>query len=86
MVTDHHAALLFVIENAVQKKTLTVSLLQQINALVMKNTGKIYYTVFRAIDSATGAFRKENVTAGISYFPNFDKVERLTQHLVNKLN
>ena len=40
MVTDHHAALIFTLENARAKKELSVSLLQQINALVMKNTGK----------------------------------------------
>ncbi len=81
MVTDHHAALLFTIENAKAKKALSVLLLQQINALVMKNTGKVYNTML-----GTGAFRKGNVTAGISYFPNFDKVERLTHDLVKKLN
>jgi Fic family protein len=86
MVTDHHAALLFTIANAKEKKTLSVSLLQNINALVMKNTGKVYNTMLGTIDSSTGAFQKGNVTAGISYFPNFDKVERLTNELVTKLN
>ncbi|NVM66077.1 Fic family protein [Mucilaginibacter sp. SG538B] len=86
MVTDHHAALLFTIENAKAKRALSVSLLQEINALVMKNTGKVYNTILGTVDSRTGAFRKGNVTAGISYFPNFDKVERLTNDLVKKLN
>ncbi|EHQ27262.1 Fic family protein [Mucilaginibacter paludis] len=86
MVTDHHAALLFTLLNAKEKKSLTVSFLQQVNALVMKNTGKIYHTIFGVIDSATGAFRKGNVTAGVSYFPNFDKVERLTSDLLKKVN
>jgi len=86
MVTDHHAALLFTIENAKAKKMLSVSFLQDINALVMKNTGKVYNTMLGTVDSATGAFRKGNVTAGISYFPNFDKVERLTIDLIKKLN
>jgi Fic family protein len=86
MVTDHHAALLFAIENAKEKKTLTVGLLQQINALVMKNTGKVYNTMLGTVDARTGVFRKGNVTAGISYFPNFDKVESLTANLVKKLN
>jgi len=86
MVTDHHAALLFTIESAKAKKTLSVSLLQEINALVMKNTGKAYNTMLGTVDSRTGAFRKGNVTAGISYFPNFDKVERLTNELIKKLN
>lgn len=86
MVTDHHAALLFTLENAKAKKELTVSLLQQINALVMKNTGKVYNTMLGVVDSKTGAFRKGNVTAGVSYFPNFDKVEHLTKELVKKLS
>ena len=86
MVTDHHAALLFTIENAKAKKALSVSLLQEINALVIKNTGKVYNTILGTVDSRTGAFRKGNVTAGVSYFPNFDKVERLTKDLIKKLN
>jgi Fic family protein len=86
MVTDHHAALLFTVKNAEAKKTLSVSLLQQINALVMKNTDKVYNTMLGTVDSSTGAFRKGNVTAGVSYFPNFDKVERMTGELVKKLN
>ncbi|AYL97387.1 Fic family protein [Mucilaginibacter celer] len=85
MVTDHHAALLFTIESARAKATLSANLLQQINALVMQNTGKVYNTILGTIDSRTGAFRKGNVTAGISYFPNFDKVERLTTELIKKL-
>ena len=86
MVTDHHAALLFTIENARAKKALSVNLLQQINALVMQNTGKVYNTMLGTVDSRTGAFRKGNVTAGVSYFPNFDKVERLTTELLKKIN
>jgi Fic family protein len=86
MVTDHHSALLFAIANAEAKKALTVSLLRDINALVMKNTGQVYHTMLGAVDSSAGAFRKGNVTAGASYFPNFDKVERLTTDLVKQLN
>lgn len=82
MVTDHHAALLFTIENAKAKRTLSIALLQEINALVMRNTGKVYNTMLGTVDSRTGAFRKGNVTAGVSYFPNFDKVERLTTDLI----
>ncbi len=86
MVTDHHAALLFVLESALEKKSISVLLIQAINALVMHGTGKIYNTMLGSVDSRTGAFRKGNVTAGISYFPNFDKVERLTIELAAKLN
>jgi Fic family protein len=86
MVTDHHAALLFTIENAKAKRVLSIALLQEMNALVMQNTGKVYNTMLGTVDSRTGAFRKGNVTAGVSYFPNFDKVERLTSDLIKKLN
>jgi Fic family protein len=86
MVTDHHAALVFALENARAKNKLTVALLQTINAMVMRNTGKVYNTIFGTIDAATGAFRKGNVTAGTSYFPNFDKVEKLTKDLIEQLN
>lgn len=85
MVTDHHAALLFTLESAKAGRYLSVELVQQINAMIMKNTGKIYNTVLGTIDSKTGAFRKGNVTAGISYFPNFDKVPQLTKDLVAQL-
>jgi Fic family protein len=85
MVTDHHSALIYTIENARAKKGLTVSTLQTINAMVMRNTGKTYHTMLGNVDAATGAFRKGNVTAGISYFPNFDKVEILTKGLIKQL-
>lgn len=86
MVTDHHAALLFTIASAKAERTLSISLLKEMNALVMQNTGNVYNTMLGTVDSKTGAFRKGNVTAGVSYFPNFDKVERLTKDLIKKLN
>jgi hypothetical protein len=52
----------------------------------MKNTGKVYKTMLGTVDFRTGAFRKGNVNASVSYFANFDKVERLTKGLIKKLN
>lgn len=86
MVTDHHKALLYVLEQAQTAKGVTTSFIKAVNGLVMANTGKIYSTVFGEIDAATGAFRKGNVVAGQSYFPNFDKVERLTNELAKALS
>ncbi|MBB3968728.1 Fic family protein [Mucilaginibacter phyllosphaerae] len=86
MVKDHHAALLFTLEAARQGKELNIGLIQQINALVMKTTGKIYNTMLGTIDAATGAFRKGNVSAGNTYFPNYDKVERLTAELLKLIS
>lgn len=86
MVTDHHTALLFTLEKAREKKQLTVELIQMINSLVMRNTGRLYNTMLGSVDAKAGEFRKGNVTAGDSYFPNYDKVEKLTMDLINQLN
>ncbi len=85
MVTDHHAALLFALESARAKRQISVEILREINALVMRNTGKVYNTMLGTVDACTGAFRKGNVSAGSSYFPNYDKVERLTAELVKAI-
>jgi Fic family protein len=86
MVTDHYAALLFTLASAKEKRPVTTSLIKEINALVVKNTGKVYNTIFGAIDSTAGAFRKGNVSAGSTYFPNYDKVESLTDEMTGKIN
>lgn len=81
MVRDHHAALLFTLEFAKSDNSISVDLIQQINARVMKSTGKVYNTILGTLDSTMGVFRKGNVSAGNTYFPNYDKVERLTSEL-----
>lgn len=86
MVKDHYTALRYVSEAAVAKKAITVDFIQQINALVMKNTGSIYNTVFGEIEASKGMFRKGNVSAGGSYFPSYDKVIPYTTELVKRLD
>src|SRR3984885_7603036 len=86
MVKDHYAALRHVLETAAAKKAITVEFIQHINALVMKNTGSVYNTVFGEIDASRGMFRKGNVSAGGSYFPNYDKVIPYTKDLVKRLD
>jgi len=86
MVKDHYAALKYILTVATAKKTITIDFIQQVNGLVMKNTGSIYNTVFGEIDASKGMFRKGNVSAGGSYFPNFDKVIPYTTDLVKRLN
>jgi Fic family protein len=81
MVMDHFNALHFIIDKARNKITVTTELIKEINSYVMKNTGGVYNTILGEIDASKGMFRKGNVTAGISYFPNYDKVERLTNDL-----
>jgi Fic family protein len=86
MVTDHFDALQFTLQNAQAGKRITVDLIKEINAQVVRSTGSVYNTIFGTVDSRTGAFRKGNVTAGATYFPNFDKVEKLTTDMVTAIN
>jgi Fic family protein len=86
MVKDHYNALRYVLDSAASKKTISIELIQHINALVMKSTGSTYNTVFGEIDASKGMFRKGNVSAGGSYFPNYDKVEPYTIQLVKRIN
>lgn len=85
MVKDHFEALQFTIDAANKRIAITIDLIQSINARVMKHTGKMYNTVFGEIDASRGMFRKGNVSAGGSYFINYDKVEPYTKTLVEKL-
>jgi Fic family protein len=85
MVKDHFDALQFTIESAKKKAVITVNLVQAMNALILKHTGNMYQTVFGEIDASRGEFRKGNVSAGGSYFVNYDKVAPYTKALVEKL-
>lgn len=87
MVQDHFNAIQFVVSKAKAKTPVSVSLIQQIHALVMANTGSVYKRILGDIDNSNGMFRKGNVTAGVgSYFPNYDKVEKLTYEMVDMIN
>lgn len=81
MVQDHFHALQFIIEQSTKKTAVTPGFVQQINAAVMKQTGSTYQTVFGELDASKGVFRKGNVSAGNTYFVNYDKVEPLTNKL-----
>ncbi|WP_276381781.1 Fic family protein [Flavobacterium sp. H4147] len=86
MVTDHFKALHFIIDKAKNQVSITTDLVKEINSYVMKSTGGIYNTILGEVDASKGMFRKGNVTAGVSYFPNYDKVERLTDELTKFIN
>ncbi|MBN7810809.1 Fic family protein [Algoriphagus sp. H41] len=85
MVTDHFKALKFTLQEAKRKRPVTAEFIQEINAHVVHSTGAVYNTVFGTIDARTGAFRKGNVSAGASYFPNYEKVESMTIALASKV-
>lgn len=86
MTKDHFAALLYILQEAKSKPPISPEFIQKINAQVMKSTGGIYNTVLGTIDASKGMFRKGNVSAGGTYFVNFDKVESLIKELCDNLN
>lgn len=85
MVKDHFEALQFVLNAAKEQRKVDIEFIQAINAKVMKSTGSVYQTIFGEIDASKGTFRKGNVSAGGSYFVNFDKVVDYTERLVERL-
>ncbi|MDR3712240.1 MAG: Fic family protein [Puia sp.] len=85
MVKDHFDALQFVLESSNKKIPVSTLFIQQINTRVMRHTGGLYNTVFGEIDASKGMFRKGNVSAGGSYFINYDKVEPYTKRLADNL-
>lgn len=86
MVTDYYGALLNVIETSALKKDLSVNYIQQISSLILKNTGSIHKTILGSFDSSKGEFRKLNVFAGKTRFPDHSKVKKMTQDLVKEVN
>lgn len=87
MVNDHYAALQFVVNRAAKDKSkLSVKLIQEIAALVMKNTGGFVNTAIGSYNISRGEFRLGTVRAGSRIFPNYQKVPDMVSKLVSELN
>ena len=84
MQKDHYDALLFTLENA-KTSAYTPTLIQQINAKVMRNTGQIYQTALGEVDATKGEYRKGTVFAGQTTFINYAKIETLLNELCKKI-
>jgi Fic family protein len=86
MVIDHQKALIFTLNEAKERAPLTETLIRQIGALVVKNTGSIYNTALGTFDSTRGEYRLLNVFAGARRFPDSTKVPALMKTLVSEIN
>lgn len=86
MVTDHYAALQFALKEAHNRRPVSVSFIQELNSLLIRNTASIYNTALGTVDASKGEFRKGNVMAGDTYFPNYTKVEPLTKNLADTIS
>jgi len=86
MVVDHYHALQYVVNEAGKKRELNRELIQEINALVMKNTGGVVSTALGNYDIAAGEFRMGTVRAGTRTFPDYKKVPELVSRLCTETN
>jgi len=86
MVIDHQKALVFTLNKAKEQAPVTESLIQEIGALAVKNTGSIYTTALGTFDSTKGDYRLLNVFAGARRFPDSSKVPALMKTLVGEIN
>ena len=86
MVIDHQKALVFTLNKAKEKAPITETLIKEIGALVVKNTGSIYNTILGTFDSTKGDYRLLNVFAGARRFPDSSKVPALMKTLVSEIN
>ncbi len=85
MVQDHYDALKLVLDSAKKKIPVTRIFIQQINAAVMKRTGGIINSAAGSFDSSKGDLRLLSVTAGDTFFVNYQKVPKMLDDLCNEI-
>ncbi|MCL1834278.1 MAG: Fic family protein, partial [Leptospirales bacterium] len=86
MVFDHHKALLYIVEAAKRKEKITEKQIQNISAMVMKNTGYQYNTAAGDFDAGKGEYRLVGVHAGKRTFPDYRKVPVLMKKLIEYID
>ena len=86
MAIDHLKALQFVVQLAEEKTPLTVEIIKEISALVMKTTGSEISSIAGNFDSSKGDFRKVTVRAGTTTFMDYKKVPERVNELVAYIN
>jgi Fic family protein len=86
MVYDHHQALLNVVERARREERITERMIQEISAMVMRNTGKQYSVPLGEFDSSKGEYRLCSVYAGKRTFPDCQKVPAMMKKLIEYIH
>jgi Fic family protein len=86
MVKDHYSAFLFLKDQALQKRKLSLEFIQETCSVLMKNTGKIVNSASGRFDTSKGDFRLVQVYVDRKYFPDFKKVTDLLKKLFENVN
>ena len=86
MIKDHFATFQYIKEQAKTKRKLSVEFIQEIGALIMKNTGGYTKTALGNFDTTKGDLRLAQVYVDKKYFPDYKKVPALLKQLCNSVN
>lgn len=86
MVQDHFNAFVRIKQDAIKKRKLSIEFIQEINALVMKSTGAKTSTISGDFDTSKGDLRLAQVYVDRKYFPDFKKVPKFLEDLVENVN
>ncbi|MGI6319845.1 MAG: Fic family protein [Bacteroidales bacterium] len=86
MIRDHFDAFQHIKKYAKQKRKLSPEFIQEIGALVMKNTGGVTNTISGSFDTSKGDLRLAQVYVDKKYFPDFKKVPNLLETLCKSIN
>jgi len=86
MVKDHYDAFVYIRNEAQNKRNFDLKLIQNANAMVMKNTGGITKTILGDYDTSKGDLRLSQVYVDKKYFPNFIKVPELLSQFFENIN
>lgn len=86
MIKDHFDAFLMIREAAKEERKLSVEFIKEINSFVMKSTGSKVSTISGDFDTSKGDLRLAQVYVDKKYFPDFSKVSKLLQQLVDNIN
>lgn len=86
MVMDHYEALSYCVQEAERKKTISLKFIQELAALVNKNTGSIVNTALGEYDISKGELRLGGVFAGNRQDPDARKILVLLDKLILETN
>jgi Fic family protein len=81
MVKDHYDALLYVLDEARKRPTISEAFIKEIGARVNRTTGKITNTSLGTFDDSKGDYRLANAFAGSDYFLAFSKIPEQMKRL-----
>jgi len=86
MAINHFDALKYVINLANIKETISVDILKNVSAKLMKDTGGKISSIAGDFDSSKGDFRKVTVRAGTTTFMDYKKIPNRILELINYIN